>query len=105
MSSSNRVQLSIEMLWPRYALCKEMLLAPFLTTTDLLHLSEAAKWLEPYRHQLPNIKFSCKVRSQPLAKSGVLELVRSQRRLESLVLHQQDPGQDVMLPLWLAQLP
>jgi hypothetical protein len=42
-------------LGPRSLLQEEML-APFLRTPDLLHLSEAATWLELYRNQLGEIK-------------------------------------------------
>jgi hypothetical protein len=42
-------------LGPGSLLQEEMLLAPFLDTPDLMPLSEAAKWLKPYRHQLGEI--------------------------------------------------
>jgi hypothetical protein len=39
-------------LGPGSLLQEEMLLAPLFNMIDLLHLSEAAKWLLPYRNQL-----------------------------------------------------
>jgi hypothetical protein len=52
-------------LGPGSLLQEEMELAPFLGTRDLLWLSQAAKWLLPYRNQLGEVVFArwCKYRT------------------------------------------
>jgi hypothetical protein len=40
---------------------RELLLAPFCATADLLRLSEAARWLLPYRSQLASVR----IRARP----------------------------------------
>lgn len=42
-------------------------IVPFLTTSDLLRLSETATWLQPYRNQLDVLKVSTKGKKPSLA--------------------------------------
>jgi hypothetical protein len=67
-------------LGPGSRLQVEMLLAPFLGTRDLLRLSEAAKWLLPYRNQLGGVKIGWWFRSRTAA------MLAHQRRLHTIRL-------------------
>jgi hypothetical protein len=67
-------------LGPGSLLQEEMLLAPFLDTGDLLDLSEAAPWLEPYRNQLAEILV---MRARHSRATAVLHM---QRRLHTIRL-------------------
>jgi hypothetical protein len=63
----------------------EMLLSPFLTTTDCLRLSETASFLTPFRGQLRSFRFKPgggRSRSHKM----VQPLIRQQRRLRDLTL-------------------
>jgi hypothetical protein len=65
-------------LGPGSLLQEEMLLAPFLEVDEPLRLSEAARWLEPYRNQLGAVKIErwCQFRA----------VFQGQRRLHTIRL-------------------
>jgi hypothetical protein len=57
---------------------EKMLLAPFLSTSELHSLSQSATWLMPFRHQLGHIRVKAHDKEMVLAK------LPQQRRLEEI---------------------
>jgi hypothetical protein len=85
------------MLGPGSLLQEEMLLAPFLRNRDLMLLSEAAVWLEPYRHQLAEMVVKSGLHSRAVVALQVQRRLHTIRLVLSFwMILRREPGRCVV---------